>query len=298
MSNRRSLIGETAIMMGVDNVPEPIIDINNYLTMVALEDGLTAKLSVNACEYCVDGDGNWKTLPAATNTETINTGHTLSFRGNLTPDSSNGIGRFTISKKFNLEGNCMSMLFGDEAADNKSLSAKNYAFSRLFRNCTTVKSVSSGFLPATTLASNCYESMFRECTSLTQAPALPATAIANYCYRYMFQGCTSLTQAPELPATTLAEGCYANMFNDCISLTTAPELPAKSLVSNCYRFMFYGCTKLNYIKAMFTTTPSSSYTYYWVKGVASTGTFVKNTNATWNVTGVHGILSGWSVQTA
>lgn len=35
------------------------IDIANYLTIEALEDGLTASLSVNTCEYCIDGDGNW-----------------------------------------------------------------------------------------------------------------------------------------------------------------------------------------------------------------------------------------------
>lgn len=34
------------------------IDINNYLVIEALEDGLTASLSRNACEYCIDGDGN------------------------------------------------------------------------------------------------------------------------------------------------------------------------------------------------------------------------------------------------
>ena len=61
--------------------------------------------------------------------------------------------------------------------------------------------------------------------------------------------------------------------------------------------MFYGCSKLNYIKALFTTTPSNSYTGSWVSGVASSGTFVKNKNATWNVTGSNGIPSGWTVQT-
>ena len=67
-------------------------------------------------------------------------------------------------------------------------------------------------LPATTLASECYNSMFSGCTSLTQAPALPATTLANGCYYYMFSGCTSLTQAPALPATTLADSCYNSMF--------------------------------------------------------------------------------------
>ena len=62
--------------------------------------------------------------------------------------------------------------------------------------------------------------------------------------------------------------------------------------------MFYGCTNLNYIKAMFTTSPSSSYTGNWVSGVASSGTFVKNSAASWNVTGVNGIPRGWTVQKA
>ena len=62
--------------------------------------------------------------------------------------------------------------------------------------------------------------------------------------------------------------------------------------------MFEGCTKLNYIKAMFVTNPATPYTYNWVQGVASTGTFVKNSEAPWNVTGVNGIPNGWTVQTA
>ena len=305
------------------------IVLDNYLTIVALEDGLTAKLSVNACEYCVDGDGNWKTLTAATNTEAINTGQTLSFRGNLTPISSgvsSGIGTFTISKSCNLEGNCMSMLFGDNAASNKSLSGKDNAFYRLFKDCTTIKSVSVGFLsattlasscyymmfygcsslttapelPATTLSQSCYASMFQRCTSLTTAPELPATTLAPQCYYNMFYGCTSLTQAPALPATTLASSCYYGMFQYCSNLTQAPELPATTLVRHCYLYMFQGCSKLRYIKAMFTTTPSITYTDKWVDGV-STATdciFVKNFQATWNVTGTYGIPSGWIVQTA
>jgi hypothetical protein len=137
--------------------------------------------------------------------------------------------------------------------------------------------------------------MFDGCTSLVNAPELPATTLADRCYYYMFYDCTSLVNAPKLPATTLADRCYYYMFYGCTGLTQAPELPATTLVSNCYAYMFYGCSKLNYIKAMFTTTPSATYTSSWVDGVASTGTFVKNKNATWNVTGVHGIPSGWSV---
>ena len=105
------------------------ISIDNYLTIEALSDGLTAKLSLNDCEYCVDGDGAWKTLYANTETEPISANQTLSFKGNLIPTTSgngsqgtSGIGKFTVNGNFNLKGNCMSMLFGDDAVNNNYLS--------------------------------------------------------------------------------------------------------------------------------------------------------------------------------
>jgi hypothetical protein len=88
------------------------------------------------------------------------------------------------------------------------------------------------------------------------------------------------------------------MFYGCTSLTTAPVLPATTLVSDCYSAMFAHCSNLNYIKAMFTTTPGASYTSDWVIDVAANGTFVKNSAASWTTTGVHGVPTGWIVQTA
>ena len=378
---------------------EGSINTDNYLTIEALEDGLTASLSDKACEYCVDGDGNWKSLAAGTATESINSGHTLSFRGEIIPEANTGMGTFTISKKCNLKGNCMSMLFGDNAANNFSLYGKKWPFHQLFYNCTNIVNVSSNFLPATslvrccyyqmfsgctslitapelpatalaqwcysamfsgcaslttapelpatsladycygsmfsgctslttapelpvtTLASSCYGAMFSgctslttapelpatrlvddcysrmfsECTGLTTAPALPSTTLASECYSYMFEYCTGLTTAPELPATTLANECYDHMFYKCTGLTTAPELPATSLADYCYREMFSGCTKLNYIKMLATDISASGCLYDWVYRVASTGTFVKNSNMTTLPTGTSGIPRGWTV---
>ena len=238
------------------------INTSNYMTILALENGLTTSLSTNACQYCVDGDGNWLDLPAGTTTQSINSGQTLSFKGNLTPGSSNGIGKFTISKKCNLEGNCMSLLFGDDAVNNNSLSGKNYAFYKLFSGCTTIIQVSETFLPATTLAEYCYSLMFYLCSSLTTAPELPATTLASSCYSSMFSGCSSLTTAPELPATILATWCYQSMFYGCSGLTTAPELPATTLSEYCYNGMFNGCSSLTTAPELPATTLASSCYYY------------------------------------
>ena len=297
--------------------------LNDYLTIVALEDGLTAKLSVNACEYCVDGDGNWKTLPADTETEVINTGQTLSFRGNLTPTSSDGIGTFTVNRYFNLRGNCMSILFGDDGKYCFSLSGKGNAFKSLFQGNDKLINSKDFVLPAKTLSNSCYhsmfygcknliatpelpaikagyscyESMFRSCTSLITMPNLPATTLAGYCYYCMFRDCTNLTATSKLPATILANSCYNAMFYGCANLVNAPELPSVTLVDSCYRNMFNRCSSLRYIKMLATDISSNYCLANWVSGVATNGTFVKNKDATWDVRGADGIPEGWTVIT-
>ena len=172
-------------------------------------------------------------------------------------------------------------------------------YQSMFEGCTglTVAPV----LPATEMEdgydTRCYAGMFAGCIGLTTAPALPAMTLAGNCYESMFSGCTGLTSAPELPATELASWCYFLMFEGCIGLTAAPELPATTLVGGCYDSMFVGCSGIKYIKALFTTEPSNDYTYDWVSGVASDGTFVKSKDATWDVRGVNGIPEGWTVTT-
>ena len=168
-----------------------------------------------------------------------------------------------------------------------------FCYSNMFNYCSSLTQAPA--LPATTLENYCYQNMFSNCSSLTQAPELPATTLADSCYYNMFYECPSLTQAPELPATTLASNCYYWMFADCSSLTQAPELPATTLASNCYSNMFYSSNKLNWIKALFTTTPSTSYTDSWVNGVSAQGVFVKSIDATWTDTGSNAVPSGWTV---
>jgi hypothetical protein len=115
-------------------------------------------------------------------------------------------------------------------------------YDNMFDGCTNL--IEAPELPATTLASHCYYRMFDGCTNLTVAPKLPATTLASNCYEGMFLECTNLSEAPELPATTLASHCYYLMFYECTNLTVAPKLPAITLVSNCYNSMFFGCTNL------------------------------------------------------
>ena len=112
----------------------------------------------------------------------------------------------------------------------------------------------------------------------------------------MFAGCTSLYDAPSslLPATTLASGCYGSMFLGCTSLVFVPELLADTLVDRCYEGMFYGCSQLKQIICLATNIDANKCTNDWVKGVASSGTFIKASGINWP-TGRDGIPSGWEI---
>lgn len=146
----------------------------------------------------------------------------------------------------------------------------NARFCDLFYNCRVLTSAPE--LPATTLATNCYQRMFEGCTSLKTAPILPAENLARKCYSDMFDGCTSLVKAPALPAMVLTDYCYSSMFMNCTSLKSAPELPATKLVKYCYSYMFYGCKNLSSVTMLAPSDKieNTSYSFnYWLYGAGT-----------------------------
>ena len=169
----------------------------------------------------------------------------------------------------------------------ETVSTSDARFSGLFYNCDIL--ISAPDLPATELASHCYDGMFQRCTNLVDGPdELPATHLPESCYAYMFDRCYKLEEVPKmptttqvtveeyccslmfyecrsivtgpsvLPATTLAIGCYLDMFNGCVNLTTAPALPATTLAESCYFRMFCGCTSITTSPVLPATTLAES----------------------------------------
>ena len=118
----------------------------------------------------------------------------------------------------------------------------------------------------------------------------------QYQFARLFYECVSIREVDEnlLKFTELTEGCYSEMFVGC-SIAKAPILPATTLVPNCYPDMFNGCLYLNHIKMLATDISANNCLNYWVRGVSSTGTFVKNPDATWDIRGEDGIPEGWTV---
>ena len=351
----------------------------DYFALIPVNSGNSGiKFSTDATnlnlQYSKDLGENWTGVTSG-GTIQVEEGDKVLFKGNNSNIDSFNFGIFELTGNFDVEGDIMSLINGEDFIYDKYI-IQERIFSSLFYNCTGLINANKLTLSSPELTPYCYQNMFNGCTNLRTAPKISAENLSYYnddeqlvpaisCCQSMFQGCTSLTTVPELNATTLAENCYKDMFNGCTSLVNvAITLPAETLANYCYNRMFYGCTslkvtpelsavqlrkgccasmfegctslekapvlkattffhttnanssdgcyasmfkgcgKLNWIKAMFTTdvsiNPNASYGYTsdWVNGVASSGTFIKNSAATWNLTGNNGIPSGWTVQTA
>ena len=151
---------------------------------------------------------------------------------------------FDKDKEKDVNTNVMVACTGDirtllDYSNYDKVNTSQARFLKLFNNCQALTSAPK--LPATDIASDCYNSMFNYCRYLKNAPELPATILKDQCYQNMFNACVSLTKAPKLPATKLAFNCYANMFSYCYWLKEAPELPATTLAEQCYMDMFAYC---------------------------------------------------------
>lgn len=115
------------------------------------------------------------------------------------------------------------------------------------------------------MGEKCYWMMFYDCKQLTTPPVLSATTLAAQCYNSMFQGCTALKAIPALPATgTLPDTCYFSMFNGCSSLevnTTGPgvewSIPAGTSGGSIWNYNMFAGTGGD-----FTGNPVAGTTYY------------------------------------
>lgn len=94
----------------------------------------------------------------------------------------------------------------------------NNCYEGMFYQCTSLLSITD--LPAKVMYKECYKYMFRYCYGLTDIYryALGATTLADNCFNSMFRNCINLKNTPDLNAISLVNGCYSNMFDGCTSL--------------------------------------------------------------------------------
>lgn len=243
-------------------------------------------------------NGTWTSITSTTGGTKFSAkaGDVIRFKGNNATYSTRSASTYSntfagTTAKVKVYGNIMSFIAGDNFQTAKTFSS-TYVF-RSFLSFSGVMDAENLILPATALTEGCYMGLLGD-TNITIAPKLPATNLAKSCYWNIFLRCSNLVTPSELPATTMKESCYRAMYYRT-SITTAPDLPATTLATSCYNQMFDQCSKLNYIKCLATNISASNCTTNWVRGVASSGTFVKAASMNSWPRGNNGIPSGWTV---
>ena len=259
----REKTGATATIVADDfpDVIRNVLQVKTYLTFSSpssftLKVNDTTKHWNGTLEYSTD-TSNWSTWDGTTTLSSATSGsdNVLYLRGtgNTVITGNNNSYKWVLTgSDIACTGNIENLLDYATVESGNHPTMADYCYRYMFRDCTSLTRAPA--LSATTLSTYCYSNMFQGCTGLTQAPALPATTLADDCYNDMFYGCTGLTQAPALPATTLKNYCYQSMFRACTSLTQAPALPATTLADYCYNDMFYSCTGLAQAPALPATT--------------------------------------------
>lgn len=86
----------------------------------------TGSTSANTLSYSKDNGNTWTTATGA-DTISVNAGDKVLWKGTPTPTSDGGIGSFSgdSAVRFDVEGNVMSLLFGDNFIGQTDLTGKD-----------------------------------------------------------------------------------------------------------------------------------------------------------------------------
>ena len=215
MSTQDFLLPNVSHCIDNDDVHyNPIHDFSNdYLTFTALEDNETFTFKIDSSiggtyvsdvSYSLDNGTTWTTTNVTSGdtdlyitTPSVNAGSKVLWKGNAEVYGKSGDNCVFSSndKNFNVEGNIMSMLYGDDFMGKNDLTDKNTCFAWFFSRCELLVNAKNLILPATTLANNCYGGMFGE-SGLTQEANIPDELVplsSTYCST-MYCSCPIATQ--------------------------------------------------------------------------------------------------------
>ena len=211
-------IGESGIPNGWDVEYYDISQISgyaaNYFTLVAIDD---CDFEFDCCyngylSYSLDNGVTWSESYKSrkeNNKINVTAGNKILFKGNNNTNFVEYSGSYPLfhsNARYNVEGNIMSLIYGDDFVRHLSLN-EEYIFASLFTYETNLISAANLVLPAIILATGCYMSMFNGCTSLTTGPVLRAPYLTEDCYSLMFYGCSSLNSITCLATNISEEDC-------------------------------------------------------------------------------------------
>lgn len=259
----------------------PEIDYSQeYLTLTSWEDNndiMYSMYQVNKdVKWSIDKT-NWYSLARTTSSTiitltTINKGESVYIKGNNTSLGGNDHGynvTFEASKKFEVSGNIMSILYDDNFLEQTTVSS-GYTFINLFYSATNLLTARNLVLPCTTYARWIYQNFMAKCTSLYYAPK-------------------------ELPQQTSQDrNTLVWMFNECYNLQETPVIRLTTNASgDGWYQMFRNISRLKRVICLMSGSNLRVTGSNWLDSVSSSGTFYKLSTSSWQRAN-YACPSGWT----
>jgi hypothetical protein len=95
-------------------------------------------------------------------------------------------------------------------------------YENMFKGCTKLKTIPSDLFNNKTTYTYMCKNMFNGCTSLTDVNHISMpTTLATNCFEGMFANCSKLTTVTQINTTSIPNYACFKMFENCISLKTA-----------------------------------------------------------------------------
>lgn len=295
-----------------------------YFTITSLADNNTitlkngSKLSTaSTFSYSTDNGATWSSFTLSSGQTqtiaTINSGDTILMYGSNTKLASNyNYGHyFRGTGDYEVSGEISSLVNGSDLTDTEigSAATRNYTFAQLFSGDTHLTSAENLKVSSEALPQSCFNSTFRDCTSLVKAPTtLPASDLGMEAYSSMFEGCIALAYPPEeLYFVSADYTAYNRMFcmnrNSKVTaaMTYTPKMfgdwgSTTGIGSTTNQQMFCGNGSLTDIYCYWTNTSGPfRYIGLWVNYTDDTNvTFHKRSTQSFP-SGTSGIKDGWTV---
>ena len=321
-------VGISALYAGSVKIwpPSQPVPSEQYLTFDIVSSGTIGLSNVGSApsvtvQYSLN-NGAWTNL--SNSTINVSAGDTIRWRGTNTRYSSDRdkYNHFSGTALFNIKGNIVSLIYGDDFEGKESYTLQDYALNCIFLGSKCVDAYDLYIYTNTGMRS--LRHTFATCTSLIRPPkAISGQDMGTFGLGAMFNGCTSVQFLPDfsnfIPNTSSLQECfrdckavkeapafysgatpvsaYQNAFLGCSGLESA-VLPSETLSNRSYYRMFSGCTSLKYIELNALTgntgSTSDSSFYQWVGGVPTGGTIVKRCELNLP-SGSNGIPNGWTV---
>ena len=223
-------IGSTqvsAVYLGANKIWPTRNYANDYLTFYSWENNneitwyATHPSHTKTIEISIDNGNTWVSKTSSntgtytgTLLATLNAGDKMLIKGTnngYSDEWGSWWNTFGSSKDFNIEGNIMSLIYGDNFIGQTTITTER-TFAYLFEHTYNLKNAQNLILPSTTLTEGCYLCMFND-SHLLNAPVLPATTLSPDCYHSMFSRCKYLRYVKCLATDITATDCTLNWLD-------------------------------------------------------------------------------------